>query len=71
MAPCTEVRALRDAAVCGDRHFGKVIDPNVLAEPRMFSDCKPPRKLDACAGLNDDALAYFGAKKPKKPSAMN
>ena len=62
-----EVNALRQTNVVFDDDGGKVVDPEVFAEPAVVADGKPPGEFDFDAGFDADALAEGGTEAAQEP----
>jgi hypothetical protein len=69
MVSSAEIGVLGDACVGADRDAGQVVDPAVLADPRMMFDRKMPRILDTDAWLDDNSGADACPEEPEQDAA--
>src|SRR6266478_8401164 len=65
MTSRAEISTLRQTAMIADADFGKVVEPDMFADPAMIADFQPPRKLHHDAGLDRDVAADARAEQPK------
>src|SRR5665213_2141290 len=59
MAARKKGNTLRDANIIADGHRDKAVDPNILANPHLIANGKPPGIFDIYIGFNFNLAADF------------
>lgn len=71
MVTGAQIRPLRDAAIRTDRDIVEIVDPDILAEPRVIPNFESPGELHSYARFDLHALADLGTERTKEPSPVS